>query len=57
MSPVLDALIEAARIRPDVSSADILHAVALLSRPVPGEGPAYGRHLVGVFVDGLDVRG
>jgi len=53
MSPVLDSLIEAAKIRSDVSSADILHAVALLSHPVPGEDPGYGRHLVGVFVDGL----
>ena len=53
MSPVLDSLIGAAKIRPDVSAADILHAVALLSHPVPGEGPGYGRHLVAVFVDGL----
>ncbi|WP_297600463.1 TetR/AcrR family transcriptional regulator [Mycobacterium sp.] len=53
MSPVLDSLIKAAAIREDVSAADILHAVALLSHPVPGEGPDYGRHLVGVFIDGL----
>lgn len=53
MSPVLDSLIAAAKIRPDVSAADILHAVALLSHPVPGEEPGYGRRLVDVFVDGL----
>jgi AcrR family transcriptional regulator len=53
MSPVLGELIRAARIRPDVSAADILHAVALLSHAVPGEGPGYGRHLVDVFIDGL----
>jgi AcrR family transcriptional regulator len=53
MSPVLDSLIKAAAIRADVSAADILHAVALLSHPVPGEGPGFGRHLVGVFIDGL----
>ena len=55
MIPVLDALIAAAGVRPDVRSADILHAVALLSHPVPGEEPGYGRRLVGVFVDGLKV--
>jgi AcrR family transcriptional regulator len=53
MVPVLDALIGAAKIRTDVTAADILHAVALLSHPVPGEDPGYGRHLVDVFVDGL----
>jgi AcrR family transcriptional regulator len=53
MSPVLDELIAAAKIRPDVSAADILHAVALLSHPVPGENAGYGRHLVGVFIDGM----
>lgn len=53
MAPVLDALAAAAKIRPDVTAADILHAIALLSHPVPGEGPDYGRHLVDVFVDGL----
>jgi AcrR family transcriptional regulator len=53
MSPVLTSLIKAAAIRDDVTAADILHAVALLSHPVPGEDPDYGRHLVGVFIDGL----
>jgi AcrR family transcriptional regulator len=53
MIPVLETLIRAAEIRTDVTAADILHAVALLSHPVPGEAPDYGRHLVAVFVDGL----
>ena len=57
MEPVLEALMAAARadgaIRADVTAADILHAVALLCQPVPGEGPGYGHRLVGIFVDGL----
>jgi AcrR family transcriptional regulator len=53
MSPALDSLMAAAKIRPGVTAADVLHAVALLSHPVPGEGPDYGRHLVDVFIDGL----
>jgi hypothetical protein len=44
MGPVLETLIEAATaadaIRADVSATDVLHAVALLCQPVPGEGPA-----------------
>jgi AcrR family transcriptional regulator len=60
MSPVLQSLIEAAvavgRIRTDVGAADILHAVALLCQPVPGEGPDYGRRMVEVFIDGLRPR-
>jgi AcrR family transcriptional regulator len=57
MGPVLGTLIEAARaagaIRADVTAADVLHAVALLCQPVPGEDPGYGRRLVDVFIDGL----
>jgi AcrR family transcriptional regulator len=57
MDPVLETLIEAARavgeIRADLTAVDILHAVALLCQPVPGEGPGYGRRLVDVFIDGL----
>ncbi len=57
MEPVLENLMAAARaaggIRADVSAADVLHAVALLCQPVPGEGPDYGQHLVAIFVDGL----
>jgi AcrR family transcriptional regulator len=57
MGPALETLIEAARaagaIRADVTAADVLHAVALLCHPVPGEGPGYGRRLVDVFTDGL----
>ncbi|WP_433088070.1 TetR/AcrR family transcriptional regulator [Dactylosporangium sp. CA-052675] len=57
MAPVLESLIEAAaragEIRPDVRAVDILHAVALLCQPVPGEEPGYGRRLVDVFLSGL----
>jgi AcrR family transcriptional regulator len=57
MGPVLETLIEAAAaagaIRADVTAVDVLHAVALLCQPVPGEGPGYGRRLVDFFIDGL----
>ncbi len=57
MGPVLETLIEAATaagaIRADVSATDVLHAVALLCQPIPGEGPGYGLRLVDVFIDGL----
>jgi hypothetical protein len=56
MGPVLETLIQAATaadaIRADISAADVLHAVALLCQPVPGEGPGYRRRLVDFFVDG-----
>ncbi len=57
MEPVLQTLIDTAAaagaIRADVTAVDVLHAVALLSQPVPGESPGYGRRLVDVFIDGL----
>jgi AcrR family transcriptional regulator len=57
LGPVLQALIDAAAavgvVRADVTATDVLHAVALLSHPVPGEGPGYGGRLVDVFIDGL----
>ncbi len=57
MSPVLQTLIDAAAavggIRADVGAEDVLHAVALLCQPVPGESKGYGRRLVDVFIDGL----
>ena len=57
MAPVLETLMEAARatgeIRADVTATDVLHAVPLLCRPVPGEDPGYGLRLAGIFVDGL----
>ena len=57
MSPVLESLLDDARtageIRADVPAADVLHAVALLCHPVPGQDPGYGQRLVGIFIDGL----
>lgn len=53
LQTLLDAAAEAGRIRRDVDARDVLHAVALLCQPVPGEGPDYGRRLVGIFIDGL----
>ncbi|MFG1928061.1 TetR/AcrR family transcriptional regulator [Cryptosporangium sp. NPDC048952] len=55
--PVLESMLEAARavgeIRSDVTAPDLMHAVALLCHPVPGEGPDYGPRLVGIFLAGL----
>jgi hypothetical protein len=57
MGPVLGTLMAAAAavgaIRADVGATDVLHAVALLCQPVPGEEPGYGGRLVGIFIDGL----
>ncbi|MFL6125373.1 TetR/AcrR family transcriptional regulator [Actinophytocola sp.] len=57
MGPVLETMIAAAAaaggVRADIDAKDVLHAVALLSQPVPGEEPGYGRHLVDIFIDGL----
>lgn len=57
MDPVVESLLEAAvsagQIRDDVSARNLMHATALLCQPVHGEGPGYGQHLVGVFIDGL----
>ncbi|HYQ69224.1 TetR/AcrR family transcriptional regulator [Actinophytocola sp.] len=60
MVPMLDTMIEAAtaagELRAGVGATDLLHAVALLCHPIPGERPDYGRHLVEIFVDGLRHR-
>jgi AcrR family transcriptional regulator len=53
MTPALTTLTTAANIHPNTAPADILHAVALLCHPVPGEPPTYGPHLVAIFVAGL----
>jgi AcrR family transcriptional regulator len=55
MRPVVEALLAdaAGEVRADVGADDVLHAVALLCHPVPGEAPDYGRRLVDVFIDGL----
>jgi AcrR family transcriptional regulator len=57
LEPTLGSLLEAAagrgEIRADVNSRDLLHAVALLCQPVPGEELAYNQRMVAVLVDGL----
>jgi AcrR family transcriptional regulator len=57
LEPALGALLDAAaasgEIRGGVSPADILHAVANLCVPVPGEGVAYSQRMVALLIDGL----
>jgi AcrR family transcriptional regulator len=57
LEPVLAALVDSAMssgaVRRDVSARDMLHAVAMLCQPVPGEELAYNQRMVTVFVDGL----
>ncbi|RSD11669.1 TetR/AcrR family transcriptional regulator [Amycolatopsis eburnea] len=58
LAPTLTALLDAAAadgaIRGGVLGAeDLLYAIALLCRPVPGREPGHGRQLVAVLVDGL----
>jgi AcrR family transcriptional regulator len=57
LGPALGSLLEAAaangEIRAGISAKDLLHAVAHLCQPVPGEGVAYSRRMVALLVDGL----
>jgi AcrR family transcriptional regulator len=57
VAPALGSLLEAAvvtgEIRADISARDLLHAIALLCLPVPGEGLAYSQRMVAVLIDGL----
>jgi hypothetical protein len=57
LEPVLQSLLVAAtargQIRDDVNARDLIHTVALLCQPVPGEDLAYNQRLVAVFADGL----
>jgi len=57
VGPALGSLLEAAtasgEIRADISAKDLLHAVALLCMPIPGEGVAYSRRMVALLIDGL----
>lgn len=56
-APTLASLLEAAAadgaIRADISSKDLLYAVANLCLPVADEGLAYSRRMVALLVDGL----
>jgi len=57
LGPTLGSLLEAAaatgEIRAGVSPEDLLHAVANLCQPAPGEGPAYSQRMVALLIDGL----
>ena len=57
LEPALGSLLEAAaasgEIRADISPEDLLHAVATLCLPVPGEGVAYSQRMVALLIDGL----
>jgi AcrR family transcriptional regulator len=57
LEPALGSLLDAAaatgEIRADISARDLLHAVALLCTPVPGEGTAYSQRMVALLIDGL----
>jgi AcrR family transcriptional regulator len=57
VGPTLAALLDAAaaggEIRPDISSRDLLYAVAKLCVPVPDEGAGYSQRMVALLVDGL----
>jgi AcrR family transcriptional regulator len=57
LGPALGALLEAAtasgEIRAGISAKDILHAVASLCVPVPGEGVGYSQRMVALLIDGL----
>jgi AcrR family transcriptional regulator len=57
LGPALASLLEAAiasgEMRADISARDLLHAVAALCMPVPGEGPAYSQRMVALLIDGL----
>jgi hypothetical protein len=50
---LLAAATATGEIRNDVTAKDLIHTVALLCRPVPGEELAYNQRMVAVFVDGL----
>jgi AcrR family transcriptional regulator len=53
LASLLDAAIASGEIRAGTSARDLLHAVANLCMPVPGEGPAYSQRMVALLIDGL----
>jgi AcrR family transcriptional regulator len=53
LASLLDAAVASGEIRPGISARDLLHAVASLCMPVPGEGPAYSQRMVALLVNGL----
>ncbi|MQY17367.1 TetR/AcrR family transcriptional regulator [Nocardia macrotermitis] len=53
LAGLLDAAVATGEVRDDIGARELLHAVALLCRPVPGEELSYNQHMVGVLIDGL----
>jgi AcrR family transcriptional regulator len=57
LGPALGSLLDAAtasgEIRAGLSPGDLLHAVAKLCLPGPGEGPQYSQAMVALLIDGL----
>ncbi len=53
LASLLAAAIASGEITAGTSARDLLHAVAALCMPVPGEGPAYSQRMVALLVDGL----
>ncbi|MYV57137.1 TetR/AcrR family transcriptional regulator [Streptomyces sp. SID3212] len=53
LAALLDAGSAAGVVRDDVSALDLIHAIANLCVPVPGQGPEYNQRMVAILVDGL----
>ncbi len=53
LGSLLDAAAAAGEIRDDIVPRDLLHAVANLCLPAPGEGVAYSQRMVALLIDGL----
>ena len=56
LASLLEAAIASSEIRADISARDLLHAVASLCMPIPGEGPDYSQRMVALLIDGLHSR-
>ncbi|MGW5693136.1 TetR/AcrR family transcriptional regulator [Streptomyces asiaticus] len=53
LTQLLDAAAAAGEVRDDVSTQDLLYAIANLCMPVPGQGPEYNQRMVALLIDGL----
>lgn len=53
LASLLEAAAASGAIRADISSEDLLNAVANLCRPVDDEGLAYSQRMIALLVDGL----
>jgi AcrR family transcriptional regulator len=60
LEPALGSLLAAAaasgEIQADISPGELLHAVATLCMPGPGDGVAYSQRMVALLIDGLRYR-